>query len=226
MDMTQHVTWDKMNIRSSLDAAPPHALDHGDRDFKFTKHLTVREVTSLVVWLSETRPGFIKYYYLWQNVVLIFGKILSCSRQDTSQDLSVSSVTFRVKAEMENAVSVVALINLGMKFVPRCALEQVGDWNLPATTEHGCLPTSGYLLCNNPHEWPCCAAILGALLSVWPYSATFYGYTSPSRRPKWTSLGVPLHFFVLLLSQPPSSYFYSLLSTEIHVNINEVSPSH
>jgi len=94
------------------------------------------------------------------------------------------------------------------------------------TTEHGCLPTSGYLLCNNPHEWPCCAAILGALLSVWPYSATFYGYTSPSRRPKWTSLGVPLHFFVLLLSQPPSSYFYSLLSTEIHVNINEVSPSH
>ena len=63
---------------------------------------------------------------------MIFSNILFCSRQDTSEDLSVSSVTSRVKIEMENAVSVVALINLGTKFVPRCALEEVGDWNLPA----------------------------------------------------------------------------------------------
>jgi len=49
-----------------------------------------------------------------------------------SEDLSVSSVTFRFKIEMENAVSVVALINLGTKFVPRYALEEVGDWNVPA----------------------------------------------------------------------------------------------
>jgi hypothetical protein len=47
------------------------------------------------------------------------------------EDLSVSSVTFWVKIEMESAVSVAALINLGTKFVPRFALEEVGDWNVP-----------------------------------------------------------------------------------------------
>jgi len=81
-----------------------------------------------------TSPKFIRETVWFHKILRSWteGCLLFCNRQDMSEDLSVSSVTFRFKIEMENAVSVVALINLGTKFVPRYALEEVGDWNVPA----------------------------------------------------------------------------------------------
>ena len=115
-----------------------------DEGIKFRKLELWGKFASLMMWLSERcfscikcedhEPLMLKKMFLWQ-------------------DLSVSSLAFRVRIEMENAISVLALINRGTKFVPRFALEEVGDWNLCLqTTEHDCLPASGYLLCNNPHE--------------------------------------------------------------------------